>query len=90
MADAVKDADAATVAAIEANINAHLRSFARVPGAVLHDDARLTWVDSGGPLAPFNAVVHADLGPEAVDAEIDAVLDHFRRHGRPFTWQIGA
>ena len=90
MADAVKDLDPATVAAaIEANINAHLLSFARLPGAVLHDDARLTWVDSGGPLALFNSVVHADLGPEAVDAEIEAVLAHFRRHDRPFTWQIG-
>jgi ribosomal protein S18 acetylase RimI-like enzyme len=82
--------DPATIAAvIEANINAHLLSFARLPGAVLHDDPRCTWLDAGVASAPLNAVVSARFGPDDVDAGIEAVLGHFRRHARPFTWHVG-
>ena len=82
--------DPATIAAtIEASLNAHLLSFARLPGAVLHDEGDCTWLDAGIASAPFNAVVSARFGPDEVDARIEAVLGHFRRHARPFTWHVG-
>ncbi len=34
-------------------------------------------------------MVYADLSPDTVDRQIEAVLSHFGRHGRPFTWHNG-
>ena len=89
MADGATDIDPNVTVAIEANIAAHLRSFARLPGAVLHDEPSLVWVDSGVPVPTYNSVVHADFAPDAVDARIEEVLVHFRCHARPFTWHLG-
>lgn len=82
--------DESTIAAqIEANINAYLLSFARLPGAVLHDDAESTWVDSGIADETFNSVVRARFSPEGVDAGIESILSHFRRRHAPVTWHVG-
>lgn len=86
----VQAIDPATVAAtIEANINAYLLSFARLPGATLHDAPESTWVDAGIADATFNAVVRATFDPGGVDAGAASVLAHFRRQARPVTWHIG-
>jgi hypothetical protein len=74
---------------IEDNINAYLLSFARLPGALLYRDGRSVWIDSGIPDATLNAVVTARFGPDGVDAQVESVLGHFRRVGRPFTWHVG-
>ena len=90
MTDIVQESDPLAVAAtIEANLNAYLLSFARLPGAVLHDDPSIAWVDSGIPIATFNSVVRADVAPHAVNAQIEAVVSHFRRQARPFVWHVG-
>lgn len=90
MSEIVPRIDPATIAAlIEANINAYLLSFARLPGAVLHEEMRSVWVDSGVDDATFNSVVLARFSPYTVDAGIAEVLDHFRRRGLPVTWHIG-
>ncbi len=50
MSDIVQQIDPMAIAAvIEGNINAYLLSFARLTGALLHDDPRIGWVDSGIP-----------------------------------------
>jgi hypothetical protein len=41
MADDATDIGPDVAVAIEANVAAHLRSFARLPGAVLHDEPSL-------------------------------------------------
>ena len=80
----------ATIAGvIEANINASLLSFARLPGAILHAGRHSVWVDSGIAGAAFNAVVSAQFRPDTVDAQIESVLAHFRRRSRPVTWHVG-
>ncbi len=76
-------------AAIEANINAYLLSFAAVPGAVLHDAPDCVWVDSGHEWSVFNSVVASRFAPDAVDAGIESVVAHFRRTSRAFTWHVG-
>jgi GNAT superfamily N-acetyltransferase len=80
---------APAAAVIEATLNATLLSFARLPGATLHGGPACSWIDAGVPDATFNAVVAARFRPEAVDAQIEAVLAHFRRCGRPVTWHLG-
>ncbi len=82
--------DPSTIAAvIEANINAYLLSFARLPGALLHDDGRSVWIDSGTATPTFNAVVSAHFSLDSVDAQIESVLSQFRRRSRPVTWHVG-
>lgn len=74
---------------IEASINAYLLSFARLPGAILHDDRRVVWVDSGVADPTFNAVVSARFDRDEVGTGITSVLSHFRQHSRPVTWHVG-
>ena len=90
MSGTVCGPDPAGVAAtIEANVNASLLSFVRLPGAVRHDEPSIAWVDSGTPIATFNSVARADLAPHVVGAQIEAVIAHFRWHDRPFVWHVG-
>jgi hypothetical protein len=79
-------------AVIEANINAYPLSFARLPGAVLHDGAHSTSVDSGAAEETYNSVVRARFSAADVDAGIESVLAkrcRFFRRGRRRggTWQ---
>lgn len=90
MSDVVPAIDQATIAGlIEANINDYLLSYARLPGAVLHDDAESAWVEAQVPGATFNSIVRARFQPEQVDRQIEKVLDHFRRRSLPVVWHIG-
>ena len=86
----VQAIDPATIAAvIEANMNAQFLSFARLPGAVLHDGPKSAWVDAGLSVSYFNSVVRADLDPGEVEGEVEAVIDHFRGRGQSFMWHVG-
>ncbi len=76
-------------AVIEQNLNAYLLSYAAIPGAVLRQNDRIAWVDSGFASSSLNSVVFARFRPEEADTEIDAVLTYFREHARPLTWHIG-
>ncbi len=51
---------------IEANINAYLLSFARLPNAILHDGPHSAWIDSGIADATFNSVVRARFDSDGV------------------------
>lgn len=89
-ADRVPRIDPATIAAtIEHNINAYLLSFARLPGALVHQDAHSVWIDTGIGDATLNAVVTARFGPDEANDQVEAVLAHFRRAARPVTWHVG-
>lgn len=88
--DRLTTIDPATIATvIEANLNAYPLSFGSLPGATVHRDSALAWVDAGVPTTECNAVVLARFEPEHVDAQIESVLDHFRRQSRPFAWHVG-
>lgn len=90
MTDIVRSIDPSTIASvIEANINAYLLSFARIPGSHLRQDSQCAWVDSGIADSTFNSVVLARFSPESVAAEIETILAHFRARSLPFTWHIG-
>ena len=90
MPDTLPTIDPSTIAAvIEANLNAHLLSFARLPEAIVHDGPDSLWIDSGVASQVFNSVLVARFRPDAVDAQIEGVLSHFRRHARPVTWHVG-
>jgi ribosomal protein S18 acetylase RimI-like enzyme len=80
---------ATIVGAIDANITAYLLSYATLPGASLHHDSGVAWVDSGLPSSVYNAAVAARFDRKTADAGIESVLAHFRRVDRPFTWHIG-
>lgn len=77
------------MAAIEANINAYLLSFAALPGATVHRGERGVWLDSGLNSATYNCVVSTHLGPNSADAYIAAITAHFRQDARTASWHIG-
>jgi ribosomal protein S18 acetylase RimI-like enzyme len=82
--------DPSTIAGlIEANINDYLLSYARLPGAVLHDDAESAWVEARLAGSTFNAIVRARFQPDRIDQQIDAVLAHFRSRAVPVVWHVG-
>jgi hypothetical protein len=57
VSDVVQAIDPAMVAgSIEAIMNAQVLSCARMPGAVLHDGQKSTWLDSGLPFGYDDAV----------------------------------
>jgi GNAT superfamily N-acetyltransferase len=90
VSDVVPSINAATITGlIEANINDYLLSYARLPGAVLHDDAESAWVEAQVPGATFNSIVRARFQPEQIDRQIEAVLDHFRQRALPVVWHVG-
>lgn len=76
-------------AVIEASVHARLLSFARMPGALLHEDPSLVWIDSGVVDGNLNSVVLAHFAPDTVYDRVEAVIAHFREHNRAFTWHVG-
>jgi GNAT superfamily N-acetyltransferase len=90
LSDIVPAVDPTTIAGlIEANINDYLLSYARLPGAVLHDAPESAWVEAQWADATFNAIVRARFQPAQIDRQIDATLDHFRRRAVPVVWHVG-
>jgi GNAT superfamily N-acetyltransferase len=74
---------------IEANVRAFLLALGRAGGGAERAEPGLQWTIGGSPLAYHNAVVHADLAPDAVDTAIAASLAAFRAHGVPGSWHLG-
>ena len=65
------DVSAAWVArAVEDNEAEFLLALGRAGGGRERDDAEITWVIGGSPIAYHNCVVRADFGPERADAAI--------------------
>jgi ribosomal protein S18 acetylase RimI-like enzyme len=90
MSDIVPAIDPTSIAGlIEANINDYLLSYARLPGAVLHDDSESAWVEAQVPGATFNSIVRARFQPELIDRQIETVLDHFKQRALPIVWHVG-
>jgi ribosomal protein S18 acetylase RimI-like enzyme len=90
MTDVVPAIDPATIAGlIEANINDYLLSYARLPGALLHDDDESQWVEAQVAGATFNSIVYARFRPEHLDRQIEMVLEHFREQAVPVVWHVG-
>jgi ribosomal protein S18 acetylase RimI-like enzyme len=90
MQDPIRHIDpVAMPAQIEANVNAYLLSFGRLPGAVLHHDGETKWVDSGLDDPSLNSVVSARLSIDTVGEGVVSVIRYFQQVARPFTWHIG-
>src|SRR5687768_16617979 len=65
------DMSAAWIArAVEDNVAEFLLALGRAGGGRERDDAEITWVIGGSPIAYHNCVVRADLEPERADAAI--------------------
>jgi ribosomal protein S18 acetylase RimI-like enzyme len=76
--------------AADANLLVHAAwAQSRAPGMSVSSARGVTAVDSGLACDTFNCILAARLTEEAADAAIAAVLGHFDRVGRPFSWWVG-
>src|SRR6476620_8786530 len=84
------DLSAAWVArAVEDNEAEFLLALGRAGGGRERDDAEITWVIGGSPIAYHNCVVRADLEPERADAAITESQDLMRTSGVAGSWHVG-
>jgi GNAT superfamily N-acetyltransferase len=79
----------ALIHAIEENTAAFLLSLGRAGGGEERDDSEITWTIGGSPLSYHNAVVHANLTPETVDAAILASRERLASRCIPGSWHLG-
>jgi GNAT superfamily N-acetyltransferase len=79
----------ALLCAIEVNTAAFLLALGRAGGGEERDDSEITWTIGGSPLGYHNAVVHANLTPETVDATILASRARMTMQGVPGSWHVG-
>jgi hypothetical protein len=56
--------------------------------AVVHETARLTWIDSGLETDTFNLVLGSRLDPGDVQPALAGVSAHFASVRRPFSWWV--
>jgi ribosomal protein S18 acetylase RimI-like enzyme len=76
--------------AISDNLVAHVSwVHQQSDGMIVREDEQLVLVDSGLPCDTFNVVCRARLGRDALAGRIAAVVEHFRKVGRPFSWWVG-
>jgi len=75
--------------AVEDNILAYYGNFGRMSKAEVHRTPELTWFATGLPDELFNGVICADLPPQDMDLQIEAVLAQFARRNVPMLWHIG-
>src|SRR5690349_11092266 len=75
--------------AIEENTAAFLLALGRAGGGEERDDSEITWTIGGSPLGYHNAVVHANLTLETVDATILASRERMTMQGVPGSWHVG-
>jgi ribosomal protein S18 acetylase RimI-like enzyme len=80
---------AALVPAIEASLTAYQVSLARLPGAEVYDTPNLLWVSTGVSLDFYNGVYRSMLDPLYADAQIQQIIEVFRRRWLPMYWQVG-
>ena len=84
------DVSAAWVArAVEDNEAEFLLALGRAGGGRECDDAEITWVIGGSPIAYHNCVVRADLEPERADATITESQNLMRTSGVAGSWHVG-
>lgn len=76
----------AIIAAIEENEVAYWLYRARVAGWQVHEDADITWYQSGGSSASVNGVLRTRLSEERAEERIAETVAHFAAQGLPFTW----
>ncbi|WIG57526.1 MAG: hypothetical protein OJF49_000270 [Ktedonobacterales bacterium] len=76
----------AVIAAIEENEVAYWLYRARIAGWQVHEDAEITWYQSGGGSASVNGVLRTHLSKEHVEERIAGTIAHFATQGLPFTW----
>jgi hypothetical protein len=84
----VGDKAAATLA-IEANLWAVHRDFARIPGAEIHDEPGLLWYTAPSTSSWLNGASRTDLSPVAADEAIRLVVDTLHPLGRHVRWHVG-
>jgi ribosomal protein S18 acetylase RimI-like enzyme len=90
MRDTTRDLSPAELPlAIDANKIAFGELLAALPGAALHDDPGLRWVETGVQLDLFNGVFQSQVAPEALPTEVARIRDHFQARGLPFQWHVG-
>lgn len=82
-------ATSAATLAVETNLWALQRDFARVPGAEIHDDPGLLWYSVPTTSSWFNGASRTDLEPAAADKAIRMVVDALHPLGRHVRWHLG-
>lgn len=75
--------------AIDANKIAFGALLATLPGAALHDDPGLRWVETGRPLDLFNGVLQSQLSAQTLPGAVARIRGHFQARGLPFQWHVG-
>lgn len=80
--------DPALIAAVERDFIAAWWLLAEVTGAERHEDASIRWFRTGLPDAYCNQVLVTRLRDDDVDATIDHVRRHIRREGTPLLWWV--
>ncbi len=63
--------------------------LARFPGNEVHNAPNLLWVAIDMPIDFFNGVYRSSLDPLTADAQIEEVMEEFRRRNLPMLWQVG-
>jgi GNAT superfamily N-acetyltransferase len=77
------------VRAVEANLWAMHRDFARVPGAEVHDEPGLLWYAVPSRSSWLNGASRTDLSGPAADKAIRLVVDTIQPLGRNVKWHLG-
>jgi GNAT superfamily N-acetyltransferase len=77
------------IRAVEANLWAMHRDFARVPGAEVHDDPGLLWYAVPSRSSWLNGASRTDLSGPAADKAIRRVLDTIQPLSRNVKWHLG-
>ena len=80
---------ARAIRAVETNLWAVQRDFARIPGAEVHDDAGLLWFTAPSKNAWLNGASRARLDDATVDAAIETVVGQIGGLGRSLMWHVG-
>jgi GNAT superfamily N-acetyltransferase len=79
----------AAIRAVEANLWAMHRDFARVPDAEVHDDPGLLWYAVPSRSSWLNGASRTDLSGPAADKAIRLVVDTLQPLGRNVKWHLG-
>lgn len=89
MSEIVTDfAPSALIAAMEANLWAAARSWARLLDSPIFEEKGYTCFLSGIPLSMFNGVIRARFPAERAEDAIAALKERFETRGVPFVWLI--
>jgi GNAT superfamily N-acetyltransferase len=75
--------------AVEANLWAMHRDFARVPGAEIHDDPHLLWFTLPSRSSWLNGASRTRVTPATADDTIRRVVDEIGGRRRHLLWHVG-